>query len=72
MEYLDKEEAERAIKEMDGQTLNDKVVHVDWAFWKGGKGAKKYFKFDIFTYKSLGHQLVVVVQRNFRVKIEIT
>jgi RNA recognition motif-containing protein len=32
IEFGKRSEAEAAIKEMDGETLYDKEVHVDWAF----------------------------------------
>lgn len=35
IEYEKKEEAEKAIEEMDGQQLLGKEIHVTWAFKKG-------------------------------------
>jgi RNA recognition motif-containing protein len=37
IEYGTKKEAEEAIKEMDGESLYEKEVKVDWAFIKGGR-----------------------------------
>jgi len=53
IEFSAKNEAERAISELNGTKLNDKAIHVDWAFSRGknsasskgrsgGRGEKKY------------------------------
>ncbi|KAJ9462235.1 RNA-binding protein 8A [Diplonema papillatum] len=41
IEYPDLKSAEKAIKALDGQTLNDQVLRVDWAFLKGPIGGKR-------------------------------
>lgn len=37
IEYEHKKEAEKAIEEMNGKTLLDKEIHVDWVFSQGPK-----------------------------------
>lgn len=42
IEYANQEEAEAAIKGLDGTDFVDHTIHVDWAFTKGSNKAR-YF-----------------------------